>query len=323
MKRIIISIAAGICMMSCSKTENVNAPGPSVPVVTTFPVSEIRDTMATCRGGITSDGGSLITAKGVCWSKSQNPTLSDRKTDHGSDTTSFYDKITGLEPSTTYYVRAYATNSLGTGYGSIVSFTTEVKGIAVDIDGNVYHTVLIGTQRWMVENLATTRFNDGTSIPFVGDNGEWSKLAAPGRCWYNNDGGTYGPAYGALYNWYAVHTGKLAPVGWHVPSDEDWTTLTSYLGGETEAGRKLKEAGTAHWQSVNQADNSSGFTALPGGSRSGSGSFSYIGYYGYWWSSTEYTPTSAWVRSLGIDYTDVHRNYYRNTDGYSVRCVKD
>jgi uncharacterized protein (TIGR02145 family) len=114
---------------------------------------------------------------------------------------------------------------VGTGYGAQLSFTTAVT----DKDGNVYHTVTIGTQTWMVENLKTTKYNDGTAIPFITDNSAWANLTTPGYCWYNNDSTTYKNMYGALYNWYAVSTGNLAPKGWHVATDAEWTTLQNYL----------------------------------------------------------------------------------------------
>ncbi len=113
-----------------------------------------------------------------------------------------------------------------------------------DGDGNIYETVTIGTQVWLTENLKATKYNDGTSIQFVTDNTLWATLSTPAYCWYNNDGGNYKDIYGGLYNWWAVNTGKLCPTGWHVPSDGEWTTLTSTLGGENVAGAKLKETGT-------------------------------------------------------------------------------
>ncbi len=153
-----------------------------------------------------------------------------------------------------------------------------------DIDGNVYHTVTIGTQVWLVENLKTTRYNDGTSIPLVTDSAAWSNADTSAYCWYNNDIANKN-TYGALYNWFTVNTGKLAIAGWHIPTDAEWTTLTDYLGGESIAGGKLKETGTTHWRSPNAgATNESGFTALPGGHRDVNGTFSAMGDDGFWWS---------------------------------------
>jgi uncharacterized protein (TIGR02145 family) len=122
----------------------------------------------------------------------------------------------------------------------------DTPSIVTDKDGNVYHTITIGTQVWMVENLKTTKYNDGTDIPLVKDSATWANLTTPGYCWLYNDQTTYINTTGALYNWYAVNTGKLAPIGWHVPSDSDFIALTKYLGGENTAGGKLKEAGTVN-----------------------------------------------------------------------------
>jgi uncharacterized protein (TIGR02145 family) len=198
-----------------------------------------------------------------------------------------------------------------------------------DKDGNVYHTVTIGTQVWMVENLKTTKYNDGTPIPLETDNIAWSKLTTPGYCWYANDAATYKTTYGALYNWYAVNTGKLAPTGWHVPTDAEWTTLTAYLGGEIFAGGKMKstgtiEAGTGLWYSPNVgATNESGFTAVPAGERDGSGTFNPIGYYGTWWSSSEGFTDYAWYRRMFYDGSSASRFYYNMNYGFSVRCLRD
>src|ERR1035437_7296556 len=187
-----------------------------------------------------------------------------------------------------------------------------------DKDGNVYHTVTIGTQTWMVENLKTTKYNDGTAIPLVTDNTAWHNLSTPAYCWYNNDATTYKNKYGALYNWYTVNTGKLDPTGWHVPTDAEWTTLENYLyangynyDGSTSGYPTYAKslAAATDWAidiDTYDADaigndlsknNSTGFSALPGGDRSSSfGSFYDVGYHGYWWSSTELNTLRAWSR---------------------------
>jgi len=195
-------------------------------------------------------------------------------------------------------------------------------GTVTDIDGNVYHTVTIGTQVWMAENLKTTRYNDGTAIPFVTDSIAWSHLTTPGYCWYN-DSAIYGNTYGALYNWFAVNTGKLAPTGWHVPSDSEWTVLINYLGGDSVAGGKLKEAETAYWASPNTgATDETGFTALPGGWRY-IGTFGTIGDLGNWWSATAYDAANSWYRYMNYSNAHVSRFYYLSQNGFSVRCVRD
>ena len=197
------------------------------------------------------------------------------------------------------------------------------SGTVSDVDGNVYQYITIGTQTWMVENLKTTHYNDGTSIPLDTDPASWSNLTTPGYCWYN-DSAYYGNTYRALYNWYAVNTGKLAPTGWHVPTDSEWEVLGKYLGGDGVAGGPLKDTGTTYWSSPNTgATNASGFSALPGGYRSGDGPFDGIGSNGYWWSATANDAASSWYRDMSYGNADVYR--FNNSDGYgfSVRCVRD
>lgn len=198
------------------------------------------------------------------------------------------------------------------------------SGTVTDKDGNVYHTVTIGTQVWMVENLKTTKYNDGTSIPLVTDNVAWFFLTTPGYCYYENNAPKFYFIYGALYNWYAANTGNLAPTGWHIPTDAEWTTLTTYLGGESIAGGKLKEEGTTHWYSPNtEATDEYGFTALPGGCRDYSGNFANLGSFGPWWSSSEYNTYNGWYRSMYYGSGNVDRNYFEKSFGFSIRCIKD
>jgi len=197
-------------------------------------------------------------------------------------------------------------------------------GILKDSEGNIYTTIKIGSQVWMGENLRTTIYKDGTAIPLVTDNTAWGQLYTPGYCWYNNDPSSYKSIYGALYNWHTVNTGKLCPAGWHVPTDAEWTTLTTYLGGEAAAGGKLKGTGTVYWQNPNTgATNETGFTALPGGTRSATGLFLTIGQYGQLWSATAYSNFNAWSRSMIYNYSNIYRNYHDKNIGFSVRCLKD
>ena len=199
-----------------------------------------------------------------------------------------------------------------------------VSGTVSDIDGNVYATVKIGNQVWMAANLKTTRYRNGDTIPRVTDDATWAWLTNGAYCDYEHDP-VNSETYGRLYNWHAVNTGILAPVGWHVPSDAEWAVLENFLGEESKAGGKLKEAGTVHWYSPNvEATNSTGFTALPGGSRYSTGSFYSIGYTGYWWSSTGGTdPAYAWHRYLDFNSGFVLRSEYYKVEGLSVRCIQD
>ncbi len=204
-----------------------------------------------------------------------------------------------------------------------------------DGDNNNYPVIGIGTQTWMAENLKTTKYNDNTAIPIVSDNAAWAGLSTPAYCWHNNDEATNKNIYGALYNWYSVSATtngdkNVCPTGWHVPSDEEWTILTDYVGGESVAGGKLKENGTIHWDSPNTAaSNSSGYTALPAGYRYyADGSFDGVGYgvnkCGYWWSSTEGSATGAWARGMFYDYSSVYRSISQSKNGaFSVRCLQD
>jgi uncharacterized protein (TIGR02145 family) len=198
-------------------------------------------------------------------------------------------------------------------------------GTIKDYDGNIYKTVTIGSQTWMAENLRTTRFNDGGAIPNVTDNDDWMLLKTGAYCNYDNKTDTVVIAtYGRLYNGYAVNTGKLAPAGWHVPTDAEWSTLITFLGGDSLAGCELKESGTTHWNSPNtKATNETGFTFLPGGIRFLMGPFNSFGFYGSVWSATDFNASSLWVRSLYYTSTNVGRTNLDKALGCSVRCIKD
>ena len=209
-------------------------------------------------------------------------------------------------------------------YGCTKEEAAEEK--ITDADGNIYTSVTIGTQTWMVENLKTTKYNDGTAIPNVTDNTGWGALLTGAYCWYQNDISNKNP-YGALYNAFVGATGKLCPSGWHVPSVDEWNTLTTYLGGQLVAGGKLKEAGTAHWITPNTgATNESGFTALPGGSRQFyNGTYSGIGVIGIYWSATETPVQNNHFNAIPMsnENTTANPGQYVKSTGSSVRCIKD
>ena len=199
-------------------------------------------------------------------------------------------------------------------------------GIVKDVEGNLYTSFKIGDQIWMGENLKTTSYNDGTPIPLVSDATEWSLLTTPAYCWYSNDSVMYKNLYGALYTWYAVNSGILCPVGWHVPSNIEWTTLITYLGSAI-AAPKLKEAGTLHWSSSYTgtiSTNEFSFTALPAGIRRyDSGLFQYIGTGTSWWTATEQDATTGRLQSMGINFDNLTPGIFPKNQGCSVRCVKD
>ena len=301
----------------------------TLPTISTLSISNISTNSATSGGLITNDGGSPITDRGICWSTTANPTTAGNISSEGTGTGSFPSNLSGLAENTTYHIRAYAINSKGTAYGNEVIFTTNSSVATVtDIDGNIYNTVTIGSQTWIVENLKTTKFSDGTVITPVTDGPTWSGLSTPGYCWYNNDAATNKATYGALYNWYALdptaNGGKnVCPTGWHVPFDGEWTILTDYLGGETNAGSKLKEIGIAHWQSPNSdATNETGFTALPGGVRNYLGPFMQQGNVGNYWSLTESSAPNAFFRNLNNNNGTAARIDNFKKFGMSVRCLQ-
>lgn len=193
-----------------------------------------------------------------------------------------------------------------------------------DKDGNVYHTITIGTQVWMVENLKTTKFNDGSAIPIVADKSEWFNLITPGMCWYDNDANNKSP-YGALYNWHTINTGKLAPTGWRIATSSDWNVLISALGGDQVAGGKLK-TGTG-WDD-GSGSNSSGFTAYPSGDRNSMTSdplgFGDMGHWAYFWLPSEKTSENAYMVELYAGYDKIwYDGWNPKKNGCSIRCIKN
>ena len=205
--------------------------------------------------------------------------------------------------------------------------TVEINETVTDIDDNVYRTVKIGNQIWMAENLKVTHYRNGDPIPNVTDNDEWANLSSGGYCNYENDA-AYGRKYGKLYNWYAVDDYRgLAPAGWHVATDEEWTTLTNYLGGEAVAGGKLKSK--TGWKQPNEgATNESGFGALSGGDRyrlrdeSESCVFQNINNGAAWWTATEFN-NGPWYRGLSNDNCSINRYWPDGSNGFAIRCIKD
>jgi len=186
-------------------------------------------------------------------------------------------------------------------------------------------SVVIGTQTWMASNLNVTKYRNGDKIPQVKNAATWAGLQSGAWCFYNNDTAN-GNVYGRLYNWYAVNDPRgLAPAGWHIPTDAEWTTLANYLGGEFVAGGQMKETGTTHWLPPNTgATNSTGFTGLPGGWRNyGTGGFLNINDNGRWWSTTVNTVTTAWDRELTNNSARLRRSSGSRQNGFYVRCIKD
>ena len=338
------------CTATASVTVTVN---PILPMVITNNFSNISESSATCGGNVTSDGGATITACGVCWSIFQEPTVSGSHTTNGSSTGTFTSNITGLNPNTTYYVRAYATNSVGTAYGEVRSLTATNDGrpclntpTITDIDGNVYNTVQIGDQCWMRENLRTTKYADGLAIPAGTDTSSINP-------YYYNYTTSIIPMEqrGLLYNWPAVMHGALSsqnnpscvqgicPDGWHVPSDAEWDQLTSYVGGQIQypcgngIGKALaSEVGWSYSVSDGECDpgnqsvyvnNVTGFGAVPAGCFSGM-SFGGSGNNAVFWSATTvwYEHSRGCGKNLSSASGMTNTSYYKSR-GNSVRCLRD
>lgn len=283
-------------------------PPAKLSIVTTDSVTNITYNTAAVYSNITNDGGTPITARGICWSTITNPTTGDKKTVDGSGVGVYESNITELHDTTSYYVRSYSTNSVGTAYGTQTSFTT---GIIPNI-----------LSQWMLSNLDVVTYQNGDSIPKVTDTTAWKNLTTGAWCYYNNDS-THGALYGKLYNWYAVNDPRgLAPKGWHIPTKQEWSNVVLYLGGDIVAGGKLKT--TDLWLIPNTgATNETGFNGRPAGYRTESGYFTFLEQFTFWWTAKEHDSTTAVERSLGYNYPDSYMYFYDKRYGMSVRCVKN
>ena len=332
---------AGFSVRCLSDIINTVSILPSV-ITSTNVILNSTENSAVSGGNITSDGGAPVTQRGICWSTSPNPTTSSNTTFDGNGIGSFTSNMTGLSANITYYVRAYAINSVGTAYGNQQIFTTLIAsphscgannvhnpnlnyGSMTDQEGNVHKTIVIGTQEWMAENLKTSIYRNGDPIATNLTDVEWGNTSNTNLgawVYYNNDS-QYDCPYGKLYNWYALADPRhVCPSGWHEPTDSEWTSLTDYLGGVAIAGGKMKTTGIQYWDSLNtNATNESGFSGLPGGYYNVSSSL--IGTYNYFWSASERNNNTSWYRFLRFNGENIYPYYIQKTQGMSVRCLKD
>lgn len=299
-----------------------------LPIVTTLPVSDVTALSAQSGGRVTDDAGERVHTRGVQFSTMENPPSGQLTgiTIDGNGNGEFTSSITGLKANTTYWVRAYATNANGTGYGKYQSFTTpQHSGPTVtDVDGNVYHTITIGHQVWMVENLKTTRFRDGTPIDYTqSNNNNWEQNLSGAYSWFENEINNKDD-YGALYTWHAVNNDLgLCPAGWHVPASYQWQSLIYLVGDPDISGGILKERSVDYWRAPNTgATNDYGFTALPGGARDYKGVFSPKGEEAIMWSSSK---ESGFSVSFKMHFTDriIEQQKYSENYFFSVRCLKE
>ena len=210
---------------------------------------------------------------------------------------------------------------------NLLQNTLEAGGLIEDVDGNFYNTVKIGTQVWMAENLRTTKYSNGDTIPYGIDFNAWTNASTPFYCWYDNDSMSYAKLHGALYNFFTVadsNNRNVCPVGWHVPDTTEWNVLINNLGDVFISGGKMKESGTVHWSSPNDgATNESGFTGLPSGYRDPGGGYFEIGDKIHFWPRTEANALNGYTRHLFYDNSHFDLNNEQKQFGFAVRCLKD
>ena len=338
---IVLVMLANLSLTSCKKedptTTSTNTPpqsgvvspsnptGAKLATITTTSASLIKEASLATGGNVTSDGGANVTMHGVCYSSTnQTPTIADNKTSDGTGTGSFTSNLSNLTASTTYYIRSYATNSVGTNYGSVVTAkTADAMPTVTDKDGNVYHTVKIGTQTWMVENLKVTHYLNGDPITQYDKSVLWPNFKSGA---YNNNKFSNGDDNYLYNNFVITDSRKICPTGWHVPTENEWKTLVTYLGGNTTASKKLKETGTTHWNSSNSdGTNESGFALFAGGSMICSiNSQLYTetkpGASAEFWNSSNLYSI---LITNQVNFNSVYNAKSMLTDGYSIRLVKD
>jgi len=344
-----------------NQLELTTLPGFEVPTLTTAVVIEIDRNTAVSGGNVVSDGGAEVTARGVVWSTATSPTIDDNRTEDGTGSGAFVSNVANLESNTTYYLRAYATNVAGTAYGNELSFTTLEDGIVFDIEGNVYQTVIIGNQEWMAENLRTKTLLNGDPLagPFAGS--DWVQQSTTDKravytifnYEHSSAAGLESPeevvaAYGKMYNWFAVETGILCPVGWRVPDTADWNKMIDFIladdpnFNETNVGIAVKscrqinsplggECATEihpRWRENNEhfGMNAYGLSlAGVGYILSSSGNSSWLGARGYWWTASENpaNPETAIFRRFNFDDSAVTKGSFNKGVGQPVRCMRD
>ena len=319
----IIFLASLLLIAGCNKQDDQVVPG-----VALNQISALTDNSVNCSGSLSNNSVSVASVQGVCWSTSENPTISDNKT---SDILGKYSKFNSspaeLQPVTTYYIRAYVTISNKTSYSEQQSFTT--LSTVKDIEGNEYHTVKIGQQIWMKENLKTTKYQNGDDIGTTSPaNLDISAENEPEYQWTMPGSDDYLQTYGKLYTWYtAVDPRNVCPSGWHVPDNANWNTLLGSMNNPGSAGTELKETGSVHWDYANiDATNQSGFTALGAGYRHKYGGFGGTASLTAFWSMDFNSPSQGFCFQItsSVLYANlVNGNSTEKTYGYSIRCLKD
>ncbi|HRH69186.1 MAG TPA: fibrobacter succinogenes major paralogous domain-containing protein [Flavobacteriales bacterium] len=316
------------------------------PLLATQSPRHVTGMSAQMEAYVEEEFGATITARGICWSTSPEPTTADQITLNGTGTGRFPVMLFGLAAGTTYYARAYATNAAGTAYGNQVSFTTlgeatgnwldgaSIYGMVTDIEGNAYATVVIGEQEWMAENLRTAHYANGDPITQVNDPDEWFGPVSEKWCHYDTLPGFDLP-YGKLYNWAVVSDPRnVCPSGWHVPTDEEWYALENHIDPFIDdplatgprgvyGGNVLKTAGATYWEQPENASNAVGFSALPAGTRLLFGDFLTLHEAAHWWTSSMLDATYPCSRTIWAGEGTIERHATDLKGGNSVRCIRD
>lgn len=327
----------------------------SLPILNISSIHNVTQTTAICEGSVLSDAGANVTERGFCWGFKPEPTIKNNPIKCNSGTGNFNDTIVGLNADMTFYVRAYAINANGVGYSNVQQITTLpdagmangvfnpnlTYGILTDVEGNTYQTITIGNQTWMAENLISTKFRNGENIPTITDNEKWRNLKTAAQSTYNNGNDSNSiHKFGRFYNYYAVVDSRnIAPAGWHVATDAEWTSLIDYLNSNLGISKSVAQAlaakidwtesniqgaiGCIDSETYSSINNSTGFCALPSGIRTNTGEFNSLIKYSAWWTTKENNNYTSWFRSLNFYGLVPKQNFYNKEYGLSVRCVKD
>lgn len=339
MKKILIFCLVSALFVSCSSSDSgVGGQVIVDPVFTvqTKSVASIGHESANIFGAISPSFITQTSAFGICYGLNPNPTIEGSfKAGASIDpaTGGFSCQLTSLAHNTNYYVRAFGTSSNGTKYGDQLVFSTLNQlyvngGALIDADGNSYTTVVINGKQWMQGNLNVSKYRNGDVIPEVTDIVAWDALTTGAWCYYENTTAN-GTTYGKLYNWYAINDPRgLAPTGWHVPTDVEWTSLTDFLGGTSTAGIKMRDLGNLWSTSAVLATNQAGFSALPGGYGylthaydPNDQPFKSIGDVAFWWSATSINANAAYSLNVNLN-NSVTRGSVLKKAALSVRCVR-
>ncbi len=299
-----------VVFTGCNKDEDLAA-----PEMGETKIKYITENSATLTAELTDEGDEIVNRNGVCWSTEPEPTIDDNEVKASDYEDIFTAELEDLTAGTTYYARGYATSDAGTSYGQEITFTTTTP--VEDIEGNQYPTVQIGDQIWMAENLKTTTYNDGSAIPNETDNDAWSELTTDAYSWWENDTEEANDDWGAYYNYFAVETGKLAPEGWHVATEEDWNELIAFVDEDAD---KIKHMGSTTFGDNNQTN----FNAYMAGYRAGgSGGFARRGEWSFFWIGGENAGGVNYSTRIESDSKGFEHDANSSQTGSSVRCIKD